>query len=75
MKRSSPLLKANTLISSQKRCFGAMDQLNKELFEHKFTEQMDFKSSFEKFKCFRVLDEEGNLINKPYENSISADKL
>ena len=47
-----------------------MDQLNKEMFEHKFTEKMEFKSAFEKFKCFRVMDEDGTIINKPYENSI-----
>ena len=36
---------------------------------------MEFKSSFDKFKCFRVLDEEGNIINKEYENSIDKDVL
>lgn len=36
---------------------------------------MEFKSGVDKFKCFRVLDEEGNLINKPYENSISKETL
>jgi 2-oxoisovalerate dehydrogenase E1 component alpha subunit len=52
------------------RAFGAMDQVNKEMFEHKFTNELEFRSSFEKIKCFRVLDEEGNIINKKYENSI-----
>ena len=52
-----------------------MDQLNKEMFEHKFTSEMNFRSSFDKFKCFRVMDEEGNIINKPYENSISPEEL
>jgi hypothetical protein len=49
--------------------------LNQELFEHKFTNDLDFKSSFEKFKCFRVIDEDGNIVNKKYEDSIKADEL
>jgi hypothetical protein len=24
---------------------------------------MDFRSNFEKLKCFRVMDEEGNIVN------------
>ena len=52
-----------------------MDQTNFDLFEHKFTEKMEFKSGFEKFQCFRVLDEEGNMVNKAYENSISKEML
>ncbi len=40
------------------------------MFEHKFTNDMDFRSNFDKIKCFRVLDEEGNIINKKYEGSI-----
>ena len=52
-----------------------MDQLNRQLFEHKFSNAMEFKSSFEKFHCFRVLDEEGNMVNKAYENSINTETL
>lgn len=52
-----------------------MDQLDKNLFEHDFTDKMDFKSTFEKFKCFRVIDEEGKVINREYENVISKEKL
>lgn len=66
------LLGINTI---PKRNFGAMDEVNRELFEHKFTDSMEFKSGVDKFKCFRILDEEGELINKPYENSISPDIL
>ena len=40
------------------------------MFEHKFTNEMDFRSSFDKIKCFRVIDEEGQIINKKYEGSI-----
>ena len=52
-----------------------MNEVNKDLIEHKFTNEMEFRSSFEKFKCFRVLDEEGNLINKKYDNSIPTNLL
>jgi hypothetical protein len=41
-----------------------MDIVNKDLFEHKFTNDLEFRSSFDKLKCFRVMDEEGNIINK-----------
>ena len=36
---------------------------------------MDFKSSFDKIKCFRVMDEEGNIVTPGYENQISDDLL
>lgn len=52
-----------------------MDVINYELFEHKFTNDMDFRSSFDKIKCFRVMDEEGNIINKKFEGSIDDDTL
>ena len=29
----------------------------------------------EKFKAFRVMDENGKIINKPYENVIPKEKL
>ena len=45
------------------------------MFEHKFTNDLTFKSSFEKFKCFRVMDEDGNIVNKAYENTIKDDEL
>jgi hypothetical protein len=40
------------------------------MFEHKFTNDLEYRSAFDKLKCFRVLDEEGNVINKKYEGSI-----
>jgi hypothetical protein len=46
---------------------GAMDEINRDLFEHKFTSEMTFRSSFDKMKCFRVMDEEGNIITKGYD--------
>ena len=52
-----------------------MDEINRELFEHKFTHDMDFKSSFDKLKCFRVMDEEGNIVNKQFDNQIEPEKL
>lgn len=52
-----------------------MNIVNHEMFEHKFTNDLEFKSSVEKFKCFRVMDEEGNIVNKKYENSIDEATL
>jgi hypothetical protein len=45
------------------------------MFEHKFTSSMEFKSSFDKFKCFRVIDEEGNIVTKGYVEKIPNDLL
>ena len=59
----------------QIRPFGAMNEINRDLFDHKFTNEMEFKSSFEKLKCFRIIDEDGNIINKPFENSIDNETL
>lgn len=53
----------------------AMDQLDQNLFTHDFTNQMEFKSSFEKFKCFRVMDTEGNIITPGYDDKIPEEKL
>ena len=36
---------------------------------------MEFKSSFEKFKCFRVMDTEGNIITPGYDDKIPDEKL
>ena len=47
-----------------------MDKLNNDLFDHTFTSEMNFKSSFDKFKCFRVLDENGEIVTKGYDNLI-----
>lgn len=52
-----------------------MDIVNKDLFEVKFTNEMNFQSSFDKIKTFRVMDEEGNIINKKYEDSIDETVL
>jgi len=63
------------LVRVTQRGFGAMDIVNREMFEHKFTNDMNFSSSFDKIKCFRVMDEDGNIINKKYENSIDDKTL
>jgi hypothetical protein len=59
------------------RSFGAMGEIDRELlFEHKFTPEMDFKDRFDKIKCFRVMDEEGVIVNDGgYENKIDNEKL
>lgn len=67
--------KPTTSLSYSIRNFGAMNIVNQELFEHKFTNDLHFRSSFDKLKCFRVLDEEGNVINKEYEGSIDDQTL
>jgi 2-oxoisovalerate dehydrogenase E1 component alpha subunit len=67
--------RAPQFLNPAARAFGAMDIVNMEMFEHKFTNSLEFRSSFEKIKCFRVLDEEGNIINKAYENSIDEGTL
>ena len=45
------------------------------MFDHKFTKEMEFRSSFDKIKCFRVMDEEGKIINPGYDTKIPDDKL
>lgn len=62
-------------MSAASRSFGAMDEIDRDLFEHKFTSDMDFKSSYDKIKCFRVLDEEGNVVTPGYDTEISDDLL
>ena len=54
-----------------------MDEINRDLFEHKFTSKMEFRSSFDKIKCFRVMDEEGNIpeSNKQFEEAITLSEL
>ena len=57
------------------RSFGAMGEVNKEMFEHKFTNDLEFRSQFDKLKCFRVMDEDGNIINKKFEGSIDDNTM
>ena len=59
------------------KSFGAMGEIDRELlFEHKFTSTMNFQKNFEKIKCFRVMDEEGNIVNDGgYEKQIDEKKL
>ena len=59
------------------RHFGAMNQINRDLlFTHHFTNSMEFKQNNEKIKCFRVMDEEGKIVNKDgHEKLISDEKL
>jgi 2-oxoisovalerate dehydrogenase E1 component alpha subunit len=52
-----------------------MDTLNLDMFSHQFTNDLFFRSSFEKIKCFRVMDSEGNIADKKYQNLIDKDKL
>lgn len=52
-----------------------MDQLNWDLFKHDFTNKMEFKDGYEKIKCFRVMDENGNIVTPGYAELIPDDKL
>ena len=45
------------------------------LFPVRFTNKMEFKDSYEKIKCFRVMDEEGNIVTPGYAEMIPDDKL
>ena len=65
------------LFNASVKSFGAMNEIDRELlFEHKFTSDLDFKANFEKIKCFRVMDEEGKIVNTGnYQNLIPNDKI
>ena len=62
-------------VGLSRRSFGAMNEINKELFEHKFTSDMEYKSSFDKIKCFRVLDEEGNVVTPGYDTQLDDELI
>ena len=57
------------------RAFGAMDEVNMDLFHHDFTNDMSFTDSFEKFKCFRVIDEEGEVVTPGHDTAIPDDLI
>ena len=49
-------------------------------FSHEFSDQLEFRSHTEKFKCFRVYDENGKVTNKnkyvdEYVQSTPKEKL
>lgn len=52
-----------------------MNQMNPDLFTHTFTNEMNFRSKFDKMKCFRVMDGDGNIITPGYEDKISPEDL
>jgi len=52
-----------------------MDELNSDLFHHTFTNDMTFTDSFEKFKCFRVIDEQGEVVTPGYDTEIPDDLI
>jgi hypothetical protein len=56
------------------RAFGAMDETNPEMFKHTFTNEMKFTSSFDKIKCFRIMDEEGKIVKSGYDTTISDEE-
>ena len=44
-------------------------------FDFNFQHNLDFVSAIEKFKCYRVLDENGVVINKDYKHEIEDEQL
>jgi 2-oxoisovalerate dehydrogenase E1 component alpha subunit len=45
------------------------------MFEHSFTNEMNFNSSFEKMKCFRVMDQEGNIVTPGFDTQLEVDDM
>lgn len=45
------------------------------MFEHEFTNTMEFKDKADKIKCFRVMDEDGNIVTPGYAENIPEEKL
>jgi len=74
MKRVS--LKFNFLKSTRRTFCQAIftnnsksDQQSFEFLKHLFESQLEFKkNAVDKFKCFRVMDQKGEIINSKYEN-------
>ena len=52
-----------------------MDKLNHDLFEHSFTNKMTFTDSFEKMKCFLVMDNEGNIVTPGYDTQMKDEEM
>jgi 2-oxoisovalerate dehydrogenase E1 component alpha subunit len=52
-----------------------MDKPDTSLFDYKFTNDMEFTSSFDKMKCFRVIDEEGKVETPGHVEKIPKDTL
>ena len=53
-----------------------MGEINTGLqFSHEFTTDIGFETKYEKFKCFRVFDEHGKIVNKnPYVEKFIKEK-
>ena len=58
----------NTNINTNKNNTNKIIENDFDFFSHKFTTEMQFRKHAEKFQCFRVMDLEGNIISKNYEN-------
>lgn len=71
------VLRTTTLKSSlTKASFGAktIRPADFDFFDQKFTHDLELRAHNEKVKCFRVMDENGTIINKGYDN-IPKEKL
>ncbi len=64
------------VVKASVRAFGAMDEIDYSLFDHKFTSDMTFQKEKEKMKCFRVIDHAGNVVNPGgYEKNVDNETL
>lgn len=70
-----PMMQRPLMSQMPVRSFGAMDEINHDMLEHDFTSDMEFKSSNEKIKCFRVMDSEGNIVTPGYDDKISDELI
>ena len=44
-------------------------------FEHSFTNRLSFVKEQKKHKCFRVMDEEGEVVSDTYDESLLTPSL
>ena len=75
MKLIPTVQKLPLMNQTPKRSFGAMDIIDSSLMEHNFTSEMKFQSQNDKIKCFRVMDEEGQVVTPGIADKISDELL
>jgi len=60
-------MKLTSFFKNSKKFFSEKNY-NSEFYKHYFSTDCTFRKSEEKFKCFRVMDLAGNIINQKFEN-------
>lgn len=58
-----------------KRCFSSLPSTNDKLYDFSFTPNLDLISEGPKLNCFRVIDENGKLVNDKKYVDIPKEKL